>query len=59
MKMENLEKQVLELTNEKHQLKTRVSVLEVGRKILKEKELELNNRIEVLECQLTKFIKNL
>ena len=40
MKMENLEKQVLELTNEKRQLKTRLSVLEVGRKILKEKELE-------------------
>jgi hypothetical protein len=59
MKMENLEKQVAELTNEKNELKTRLNVLEVAKKSLKDKELELDDRIKVLECQLIEIYKKL
>jgi len=52
MKMESLEKQVVELTIENNELKTRLTVLEVEKKSLEEKNLDKDNRIRILERQL-------
>jgi hypothetical protein len=53
VKMETLERQVTELTAENNQLKTRLTILEVEKKGLEEKNADKFNRISLLEKQLT------
>ncbi len=53
LKMENLEKQVKELTFENSRLTTRVAVLESEKGTLSLKEQSLEDRIRVLESQLS------
>ncbi|CAB4476410.1 hypothetical protein RhiirA5_350046 [Rhizophagus irregularis] len=52
-KMESLEKQVAELTIENTELKTRLTVLEIEKKSLEEKNLDKDSMIKILERQLT------
>ncbi|CAG8688421.1 16668_t:CDS:1 [Cetraspora pellucida] len=52
LKMESLEKQVNELKIENKKFQTRVAVLESEKKGLKEKNIEKDNRIRLLEKQL-------
>ncbi|RIB09613.1 hypothetical protein C2G38_1946531, partial [Gigaspora rosea] len=53
MKMESLEKQVNDLKVENSELQTRIAVLESEKKGLEEKNLDKDNRIRLLEQQLT------
>ncbi|RIA99269.1 hypothetical protein C1645_747770 [Glomus cerebriforme] len=59
VKMENLEKQVGQLTTENNELKTRLTVLEIEKKSLEEKNLDKDNRIKILECQLAEAHKRI
>jgi hypothetical protein len=52
-RMESLEKQVAELTIENNELKTRLTVLEIEKKSLEEKNLDKDSMIKLLERQLT------
>ncbi|RIB10648.1 hypothetical protein C2G38_1979478, partial [Gigaspora rosea] len=52
LKMESLEKQVNELKIENKKFQTRVAVLESEKKGLKDKNIEKDNRIRLLEKQL-------
>ncbi|CAG8517978.1 12255_t:CDS:1 [Gigaspora margarita] len=53
IKMESLEKQVNDLKVENNELQTRIAVLESEKKGLEEKNLDKDNRIRLLEQQLT------
>ena len=58
-RMKKLEQEIVELSIKNNELKTRIIVLEVEKKGLEERSTDKNNRITVLENQMTETYQTL